>query len=108
MPDATVPCSKTLTRFGRWREELRISATYGQSPLSSKIWLAYTSAVGCKCPEVGEMLDKAIALGRRPLDNLHGDQVRVRELTYGERIVREAVAREARGENWMLSQRQAS
>jgi hypothetical protein len=103
----TIRDLKRLTRIGRWREELRIRDTYGQSPLASKIWLAYTNAVGCKCPEVSEMLDKAIALGRRPLDNLHGDRVRVRELSYGDRMVRESIARERRGERPFMRMRQA-
>lgn len=103
---------KTLTRFGRWREELRIGATYGQSPLASKIWLAYTNAVGCKCPEVAQMLEKALALGRGLLANLHGEPCSAsyyarQKLTYGQRIVREAQAREARGDRPFMRMRQA-
>jgi hypothetical protein len=108
MADTTIPFAKRLTRAALFGEECRIRKVYGCSPLASKIWLAYARATGRRCPAVAEMLDKAIALGRRAFDNLHGDQVRVRKLSYGERIVREAVAREARGENWMMSQRQAS
>jgi hypothetical protein len=112
MPDITVPCPKRLTRIGRWREELRIRDTYGQSLLASKIWLAYTNAVGCKCPEVSEMLDKAIALGRRALGNLHGDPCSAnyyerRKLTHGDRMVRESIARERRGERPFMRMRQA-
>jgi hypothetical protein len=108
MADTTIPFAKRLTRAALFGEECRIRKVYGCSPLASKIWLAYARATGRRCPAVAEMLDKAIAPGRRAFDNLHGDQVRVRKLSYGERIVREAVAREARGENWMMSQRQAS
>jgi hypothetical protein len=99
--------AKRLTRAALFGEELRIRDTYGCSPLASKVWLAYARAVGAKCPPVAAMLDKAIALGRRPLENLHGDNVRVRSFTFGERLVREAVAREQRGERFSMLARQA-
>jgi hypothetical protein len=107
MADTTTPSAKRLTRAALFGEECRIRKTYGCSPLASKIWLAYARATGRRCPPVAEMLDKAIALGRRALDNLHGEQIRVRELTYGQRIVREAVAREARGDRPFMRMRQA-
>lgn len=107
-----LPTGKQLTRANLFGEEQRFDFTYGESPLASKIWLAYARAVGRRCPPVAEMLDKAIALGRRPLGNLHGKACSAgwyerRKLTYGEKRVREAVAREQRGERWALLQRQA-
>jgi hypothetical protein len=107
MTDSNVRSPKRLTRGALFGEECRIRKTYGCSPLASKVWLAYARTVGRKCPPVAEMLDKAIALGRKPLENLHGDRARIRRFTFGERLVRESVAREQRGERFSMMQRQA-
>jgi hypothetical protein len=108
MADTTTPSAKRLTRAALFGIECRLAKVYGCSPLASKIWLAYARAVGRRCPAVAQMLAKACELGRRPFDNLHGDQVRVREaMTHGQRVVREAIAREQRGERPFMRMRQA-
>ena len=105
--NTSTTCPKRLTRAGLFGIECRIHKVYGISPLAVKVWLAYARAVGCKAPLVEGMLEKAMAAGRRPLDNLRGEQSRVREITYGQRLVRAAIAREERGENFRLLRRQA-
>lgn len=107
MADTTALTKHSLTRGARFGLELRIRNVYGCSPLASKIWLAYMAALGMRYPMVAEMLEIAAARGRRPFDNLHGEQVRERKFTYGQRLVRQAIAREARGERFALLQRQA-
>lgn len=103
-----LPALKQLPRGNFLREEWRIREVYGCSPLASKVWLAYARVLGCKSPLVEESLRQAIELGRRPLDNLHGQQARMRRnFTFGERLVREAIAREQRGERPWLRARQA-
>jgi hypothetical protein len=98
---------KKLTRASRFGIELRLAKTYGCSPFSSRIWLAYMTKLGMRCPMVESTMARAIGAGRRPLDNLHGQQARSRSFSYGERLVREAIAREQRGERFAMLARQA-
>lgn len=98
---------KRLTRGNFFGEQVRIKVVYGCSPLASKVWLAYAHVLGLRSPAVEETLVRARWLARRPLDNLHGEIARRRVFSFGQRLVRESVAREARGEPSMLLSRQA-
>jgi hypothetical protein len=103
---------KTLTRAALMGEEFRIARLYGASVLAEKILLAYAARVGRRYVLVAQALERQVASGLSGFQNVHGERCSAtwytrRKLTYGQKLVREAVAREERGENWMLLRRQA-
>src|SRR5690349_19333071 len=96
---------KTLTRAALFREPCRIRDVYGASPLAVRIYLAYGRVLGMRNRMLEESLPLFTERGCEGFANIHREPCSAtwyarRKLTHGQRIVREAVAREQRGERW--------